>query len=165
MKNSKKIFTGSIVALALAATSVTAFAASAYSTPAEAVAGITGRTPESVVAERVESGKTYGTIAAEAGVLDEFKNEMLEIKKDSLDTQVENGTITKEKADAVIEALEENQAVCDGTGSAKIGQNMGAKFGLNGECQGIGGANRGQGKGNGRGQGGGCGNNGVCSYQ
>lgn len=138
MKNTKKLFTGCIVCLALAATSVTAFAASAYTTPAEAVAGITGRTTDSVIAERTESGKNYGTIAAVAGVLDKFKEEMREMKKDNLAARVETGTITQERADAIIKALEENQAACDGTGSAKIGQSMGAKFGSNGTCQGGG---------------------------
>jgi hypothetical protein len=43
--------------------SVTVFAASAYSNPAEAVAGLTGRDVDSVIAERRESGESYGTIA------------------------------------------------------------------------------------------------------
>ena len=49
MKNAKKLFTGFIVAMAFAATTVTAFAASANTTPAEVVAGITGRTTDSII--------------------------------------------------------------------------------------------------------------------
>lgn len=143
MKNAKKLFAGAIVCLALVATSVTAFAASNYSTPAEAVAGITGRTTDSVISEKMESDKTYGEIAAEAGKLDEFKSEILLIKKERLAAQVADGTITQEKAGEIIKALEEKQAVCDGTGSAKTGQNMGARFGSNGKGQGLGGANQG----------------------
>lgn len=164
MKNTKKLFKGCIIAMAITATSVTAFAASAYTTPAEVVAGITGRTTDSIIAERTESGKTYGIIAAEAAKLDEFKTEMLEMKKDNLAAQVKAGTITQEKADAILKAMEENQAVCDGTGSAKIGQTSGARFGSNGTGKGLGGENRGAGMG--RGQGGGRNmNNGVCIDQ
>lgn len=140
--NLKKVIAASAVVLTICATtSVTALAA-ADKTPAEAVAGLTGRTVESVVAQRTETGKTYGTIAKEAGKLDEYKAEILQIKKENLNAQVANGTITKEKADEIIKALEANQLNCDGTGTAKIGQNMGAKFGSNGRGQGGG---RGQG--------------------
>ncbi len=166
MNHTKRIFTGCIVVLALvaASASATVFAASAYTTRAEAVAGITGRTIDSVIAERKESGKTYGSMAADAGKLDEFKTEMLEMKKDNLAAQVEAGTITQEKADAILKAIDENRAVCDGTGSSKIGQGSGAKFGSNGTGQGLGGANRGAGMG--RSQGGGRHmNNGACADQ
>ena len=164
MNHTKKIFTACIVALVFVAASVTTFAASAYTTPAKAVAGITGRTTDSVIAERMESGKTYGTIAAEVGKLDEFKTEMLKMKKDNLAKQVEAGTITQEKADAILEAIDKNQAVCDGTGSSKISQGFGARLGSNGSGQGFSGANRGAGMG--RGQGGGrIMNNGMCAYK
>lgn len=150
------------VVIAVSAISFTAFAASSYSSPAQAVAGLTGRTEESVIAEKVETGDTYGTIANEAGKLEEFKDEMLEIKKDTLAERVAAGTMTQEQADAVLKNLEENQATCDGTGSARIGQNSGAGFGKNGGM--------GQGNGTGRGQGGGamrgqgtCG--GTCQVQ
>ncbi len=154
MTNFKRVFAVGTMVLAIGATSVTAFAASAYKTPAEAAAGITGRTVESVIAERVETGKTYGTIASEAGKLDEFKAEVLEMKNDNLNAQVAAGTITQEKADAIIKAIEDNQAVCDGTGTAKIGQCMGARFGSNGTGLGTGGANRGTGAGRGQAGGG-----------
>lgn len=164
MNHTKRIFTGCIVALALVATSVTVFAASDYTTRAEAVAGITGRTIDSVIAERKESGKTYGSMAADAGKLDEFKTEMHEMKKDNLAAQVEAGTITQEKADAILKAIDENRVVCDGTGSSKIGQGFGAKFGSNGTGQGLGGTKRGAGMG--RIQGGSRHmNNGACADQ
>lgn len=147
----KKILVAGTMTLAIGATSITAFAASVYKTPAEAVAGITGQTVESVVAEKVETGKTLGEIADEAGKLDEFKAERLEMKKDKLAAQVSNGTITQEKADAILKAIEDNQANCDGTEAAKIGKNLGAKFNSNSEGQGTGGANRGTGLGKGHG--------------
>lgn len=147
MKTWKKTTAIGLMAMAISATGVTVFAASQYSTPAEAVAAITGQGVDNMVAERAETGKTYGTIAAEAGKLEEFKAEMIEVKKDNLVAQVASGNLTQEEADEIITALEENQANCDGDGSARIGKTQGAKFGANGG---------GMGKGSGRGQGG-CG--------
>lgn len=115
MKNLKKIaITGAVLA-AVAATSVTAFAANGYGSPAEIVAGLTGRTVESVVAERAQSGNTYGAIAQQADSLDAFREQMLELKKEALAERVAAGTMTQERADAIIAAMEENQENCDGT--------------------------------------------------
>lgn len=157
MKNMKKLVTLGAVVLAMGATSLTAFAASDYSTPAELLAAITGRSVESLVEERQEEDKTYGTIASEAGKLDEFKSGILEIKKDNLAEQVAEGRITQEKADDIIEKIEENQENCDGSGGGQLGRDLGAKFGSNGQGLGNGGENRGQGLGRGQGAGNGFG--------
>lgn len=138
MTNFKKTLAVGTMVFAIGATSTTAFAAANYKTPAETVAGITGRSVQSVITERSETGKTYGTIAAEAGKLDDYKEESLEMKKNNLNAQVAAGTITKEKADTIIKAIEENQVVCDGAGVAKIGQNLGARFNAKGKGQGRG---------------------------
>lgn len=149
----KKLVGLGLVVGALVVTSVGSFAASDYKTPAEAVAGLTGKTVESIVQERVETGKTYGTIANDAGKLEEFKAENLKIKEDNLNAQVQAGTRTQESADAILERLKANQAVCDGTGSAGIGQGMGAGFGSNGTGNGAGnGAGTGSQDGTGTGQ-------------
>jgi len=129
MTKIKKFLSIGAVVLAIGATSITAFAASIYSTPAEAVAGITGKTVAQVVEQRQETGKNYGTIASEAGKLEEFKKENIQIKKDILDKQVAAGTITQARADEILKAINENQATCDGTGSARMGQKCGAGFG------------------------------------
>ncbi len=126
----KKLFL--ISAAVLAATSLTAFAA-AYATPAEAVAALTGRTVDSVVEERTETNKTYGEIAAEAGVLDSYQDEMLELKKERLDELVADGTITQARADEILAALEAAQDTCDGTGGSQIGRTYGVSFGA-GSC-------------------------------
>ncbi len=126
----KKLFL--ISAAVLAATSLTAFAA-AYATPAEAVAALTGRTVDSVVEERTETNKTYGEIAAEAGVLDSYRDEVLEIKKERLDELVTDGTITQERADEILAAMETAQETCDGTGGRQIGKTYGVGFGA-GSC-------------------------------
>ncbi len=133
MTKIKKIIALGAAVLTVGTTSITAFAASTYKTPAEAAAGITGKTVEEVIAEKTESGITYGTIAKEAGKLEEFKQEIIEIKKYVIEKKVAEGTLTQEKADEILKAIEENQANCDGTGSAKIGQKYGAGFGKDSE--------------------------------
>ena len=154
MTKLRKFATLGTMVLVIGVTSIVALAASAYNTPAEAVAGLTGKSVESIIAEKAETGKTYGTLAKEAGKLEEFKAENLEMKKDILSQKVAAGTMTQEKADEIIAALEENQANCDGTGSARIGKGQGAGFGKmngngQGKGQGQGGAGRGQGMRNG----------------
>ena len=161
MKNFKKLIMVGAVVTMVGAASVTAFAASSYSTATEAAAGLTSRTIEDVTAERYETGKTYGAIADDAGKLEEFQAEMLQIKKDILADRVEAGLMTQERADAIITAIEENQSTCDGTGSLGIGQRMGAGFGkMNGNGQGTG---QGQGYGQGMRGLGQC--NGLCQEQ
>ena len=54
---------------------------------------------------------------------------MLKAKKAILDQRVAAGTLTQERANEIMAALEANQANCDGTGGGRIGQKMGAGFG------------------------------------
>ena len=74
-----------------------AFATSNYTNPAQIVAALTNRSVDSVVDERYQTGKTFGMIADEAGKLIEFKQEMLELKKDELAKCVADGTMTQEQ--------------------------------------------------------------------
>lgn len=159
MKNFKKIATAGAIAIAIGATSITGFASSTYKTPADVAAGVTEKSVESIMTERQETNKSFGTIAAEAGKLEEFKKESIEMKKDNLETQVKEGKITQEKADTIIKAIEEKQVDCDGRGSERIGRKEGARFGSNGLGQGLG--NKGQGKGQGQGRGQGRGQGGM----
>lgn len=129
MKNLKKIALIGAVVLTIGATSISALAASSYNTPAEMVAGLTGKSVESITTEKIETGDTFGTIANEYGVLNQFKSQMLEQKKADLDERVAAGTMTREQADAIIGAMETNQANCDGTCSGGTGAQMGAGFG------------------------------------
>lgn len=145
------------LALSVGVLGLGSFADSAFKTPAEAVASLTGQSVESVITKRAETGKTYGTIAQDAGKLEEFKKEMLALKKANLDAQVKAGRLTQAQADAIMKAIEENQATCDGTGGARNGQRMGAKFGSNGA--GLGNGGFGCGMGGGRGFGSGLNNN------
>ena len=72
MKKMKKFVMAGAMVLTIGAASATAFAASSYDTPAEALAGLTGKSVEDVTAERYETGKTYGTMANDEGKLEDF---------------------------------------------------------------------------------------------
>lgn len=153
MKKLRKIAVLGAAVIVVSAMSVTALATSSYNTPAEAVAGLTGKTVDTVLQERTEAGKTYGTIASEAGKLSEFKSEMLEMRKARLNDRVEAGQITQDRADELIAAMEDRQANCDGTGSgAGQGLRMGAGQGKGGcHAQGKGHGGSGMRMGNGTG--------------
>lgn len=137
MKNLKKIVVVGAVIFTLGTTSIAALAAS-YNTPAEIVAGLTGKSVESVTTQKAETGKTYGALADEYGVLDQFKAQNLEQKKIQLAERVKAGTMTQEQADAIIAAMEDRQANCDGTCSGATGAGMGAGFGRMSENRGGG---------------------------
>lgn len=144
----KKVLTGILAVIMTLGMTVTGFAA-AYSTPAEAAAGVTGRSIEEVVSQR-QDGQTYGTIANEAGKLEEFKEAVLEIKEERLQELVKDGSITQSDADEILAVIKERQAICDGTGNsgAGLGLGLGGGYGM------------GAGRGNGGGQGIGRGNGG-----
>ena len=152
MKSLKKLAIVGAIVLALTVTTVTAFAA-AYSSPADIIAGLTGEPADSIRAEKVESGSTYGTIADSYGVLDAFEEQMLELKEARLQERVEAGRLTQEQADAIIAAMRENQANCDGSADGSCGGilgGMGAGFGGMNQSRGSG---LGDGLGNGTGSG------------
>lgn len=146
MRNMKKLI-AVIAVVGVLGTAGAAFAATAK-TPAEIAAGLTGKTVEELYKERA-AGKTYGTIANDAGKLDEFKAQMLEQKKAVLDQRVKEGTLTQQQADEIYNAMKNNQATCNGTGNAQLGKKYGAGFGS--------GAGRGPGMGKGMGRGAGIG--------
>ena len=97
-------------------------------TPATLAAELTGKTVTEVTAARLD-GKTYCTLAKDAGQLEAFQSQMLDIKQAILEQRVADGRMTQSKADEILAALKTNQATCDGTGSAQIGRSMGAGFG------------------------------------
>ena len=136
MNNFKKLLIAGALTIAVSTTGITAFAVSAYKTPAEAVAGVTGKTVSDVITQREETGKTYGTIASEAGKLDEFKTARLEIMNDNVDARVTSGTLTQEQADEIYNNMKENQANCDGTGNLAGNQNKGNGLGKSGQGNG-----------------------------
>lgn len=148
----------SVTILAILGIGGVAFA-SGVKSPAELASELTGKTLAEVREERT-TGKTYGTIAKEEGKLEEFKDQMLEQKQEALNQRVAEGTLTQEEADQVYTRIKDNQANCDGTGEARIGQENNAGFGK-GHGMGHGqrdGQGRKQANGHGRGMGLGQGN-------
>ncbi|MDD2992804.1 MAG: hypothetical protein PHG73_04590 [Pygmaiobacter sp.] len=160
MKKFQKILViGAVVAtIGAGAFSVSAAAVS----PADILAGLTGQTSESIVQQRTD-GETYGAIAAEYDVLDEFHDEMTANLEEILAERVADGTLTQERADAILAAHEAREEACDGTGTGLGGAGYGMGLG-NGVGGGRGnGAGTGAGRGAGNGAGMGLGN-GVCIY-
>ena len=146
MKNFNKLVAAATIVGILGVVGVAgaSYAVTGAATPVSILSTITGQTVEQVTAERA-AGKTYGAIAKDAGKLDQFKTANLDQRKAVLDQRVKDGNLTQAQADATYKAMETNQATCDGTGSASIGQKMGGGFG-----QGMG-ASAGQHNGRGRG--------------
>jgi len=139
----KKILIGVITAgmLLVGATGVLA---ATFKSPAEIYAELKGVTVEEAYAAKAQ-GSTYGQLADEAGVLDEFKSQMLENRKAIIQERVANGQLTQEQADAIIKNMEANLAACDGTGM----------YGRSGTGQALGGFGKGMGRNGGCGIGGG----------
>lgn len=129
MTRTKKLISVGVIILTIGVLSITALAASLFNSPTEVVANLTGQSVEQVIEQRKETGKTYGTIANEAGKLDEFKIENMQVKKDILNARVAEETMIREQADEIINAIEASQAKCDSTGSTGIGREYGASFG------------------------------------
>jgi len=143
MKNFKKVM-ALVVTVGIIGSATAVFAANT----ADIVSSLTGKTTDELIQERA-AGKTYGTIAKEADKLEEFQTQMIEQKKAVLDQRVEDGTLTQKQADEIYQAIKNNQASCDGSGSGSsaIGKEYGVGFG---QGSGMGNGN-GIGKGNGNG--------------
>lgn len=154
MKRFKKLVAAAAIAGTLGVVGATGISyAAGATTPAGIVSALTGKSLEQVTSERA-AGKTYGTIAIDAGKLAEFQAQMLEQKKALLNQRVAEGKLTQGQADSIYSTIQANQAVCDGTGSAGIGQRNGSGFG---QGMGLGsGSGAKQGKGGGRGRGVNC---------
>lgn len=144
MKNLKKLVIV-VAALGVLGTAGTVYAAT-LKTPAEITSEVTGQTVETVTSERA-TGKTYGTIANEAGKLDEFKSQMLEQRKAILNQQVADGRLTQAQADEIYNAIKNNQSTCNAAGAGQAGKGYGMR----------GGYGQGRGMGQGYGNGAGCG--------
>lgn len=128
MNKTKRVLLITAMILAISALSLFAFAASKYTNPAEALAALTGQTVEQVLQQSKDSGKTLGTLANEAGVLEAFKTEVTEIHKARIQERVESGRITQEQADAILARMQERLLNC--TGNETLGQRAALGFGM-----------------------------------
>lgn len=106
----KKLVMLTVASVLFASMGLVALASSLGDTPAEVYANLKGITVEEAVEER-QDGSTYGELAEDAELFEEFKAAMLESKAAQLDALVEEGKITREEADALIEQMTE---YCDG---------------------------------------------------
>lgn len=140
MRNFKKI-AGVLAIVGIMATAGIAYAATSK-TPAEIVSGLTGQSVEALNQERA-AGKTYGTIADEAGKLDEFRDQMLEQKRIILDQRVKDGSMTQAQADEIYNTIKTNMENCTGSGISGQGNKLGCGLGTGGGC----GLGSGQGRG------------------
>ena len=127
---------------------VLAFSGLAYAdvlTPVQKLSELTGKSVETLYAEKGDA--TFGALASEAGYLEEFQAGMIENKKAVIAKRVEEGRLTQEQADAILESMVEHQALCDGTGYQGETPKYGVGFGQ-GQAQGQGmGIQKGFGKG------------------
>lgn len=122
----KKVIIAAVTAGLILVGTGTALAATNQS-PAEIYAGLKGITVDQAYTER-DTGKSFGQLAAEADVLDEFQEQMLKNRKSAIQERVTAGTLTQEEADALILRIEENAANCNGTGTG-----VGMGFGRSGQ--------------------------------
>lgn len=109
--------------------------------------GVTVITMGAATVSSFAAASTTGGIGTQS--LDELKAQRLELMKDRLEDRVEAGILTQAQADAMIERMEANQALCDGTGGYGTGRMMG---GYGNGMMGNGYGARGQGYGGGLGQ-------------
>lgn len=118
MKN-KKVFITSLLTIGILGVGV--ISASAYmcnyQDKAEILSELTGVSTNEIIEERINEDKTYGTIAIENGVLEEFKDKNLEQMKDTLNKKIEYGSISKEKADNILNNKEKQMSNCDDSGA------------------------------------------------
>lgn len=151
MKKTKLFLLISIVTILLVGVASISYAATVYNSPAEIIAGLTGKSVDAAVAAR-QAGTSFGAQAEDAGKLAEFKAARLDLYKQRLDQAVTDKKITQEEADKLYQAMELRTANCSGAGS---GQGTGNGLG---QGMGMGGRGMGRGAGNGSGAGLGCAN-------
>lgn len=122
--NMKKLV-GIMLAIGILGVGAVTYAAG-FNTPAEIVADLTGESVESVMSQR-SAGTSYGAMAAEAGLLSEFHEKTLALKKEVLEQRVQAGQMTEEEAASIYATLQNKQA----NGRA-AGQRPGFGFGFGG---------------------------------
>lgn len=120
MKKNKLFLVLSVVTILVIGLSTAAFAATDYKTPAEIVAGLTGKTVDKVTADR-QAGTTYGAQAQAADKLDEFQTDRLALCEQNLDQAVLDGKLTQAETDKILEEMNLRMEACDGTGTG-VGQ-------------------------------------------
>ena len=136
MKITSKLLTSLLAVMTLTTAPISVLAQG--NNPAEITKEVTGQSAEEIYTRR-QQGVTYGTIAKEAGKLVEFQNQKLELAKNNLQNKVNQGQMTQEQANQMIDNMKQNQANCDQSGTGqnlRINQNSGNKNGGSGNKNG-----------------------------
>lgn len=110
MKYTKRWIMAGVAAAIIGVSGFTAMAAADYTNPMQLVANITGRTVESVADEQYTTGKSLYTIADEAGKSADFKDGMVTLRKERLDQRVADGTMSRDRADAIVSDMKANDS-------------------------------------------------------
>lgn len=120
----KKTLIALLVGILILGTMALSFADSVFS-PAKIFGDLIGKTEEEAYDIRLESGKSFGQLAEDYGVYEEFAASALEAKKAYIESLVEKGELTREEADRILENIEN----CDGTGRGLNRGTFGSGFG------------------------------------
>jgi hypothetical protein len=123
MKNKKFLIVLSILAVMLIGLASVSYAVGGFKTPAEVVAGLTGKSANDVIAQR-QAGVSYGAQAKASGKLEQFQDERIAQYKAQLDALVTDGKMTRKEADDRIAAMTVRMASCDGEGTG-LGNSLG----------------------------------------
>ena len=149
MKNKKILLMTAIVTVLVLGLATVSFAATEWKTPAEILAGLTGKSVEAVQEARQE-GQSYGAQAAAADKLEAFRDERLAQVENRLKDAVEDGQLTEEEAAQRLETMQERAETCDGSGLGQAegglrigGQGNGRRGGQAGDGLGQGNGNKG----------------------
>jgi hypothetical protein len=130
----KKIGLLMVVMALVVGTAALSFADSSFG-PAAIYANLTGTTEADAYALRLSSDLTFGELAEQEGIFDEFHDAILDAKIEILNEMVASGDLTQEEADELIDIFE----TCDGT-QQHLGLGMGyfgnggngGQYGVNG---------------------------------
>lgn len=126
----KKIIAGLLI-VGVSGIGISTFSALTNQSKAEEIAKLVGKPVSEILSERYDNNKTYGEIASENGVLEQFKAYNYENKKNIIEEKVNNGLLTEEEGNKILEQIEDYQANCDGTGNKNhIGLGLGNGQGI-----------------------------------
>ncbi|PKM58522.1 MAG: hypothetical protein CVU98_00635 [Firmicutes bacterium HGW-Firmicutes-3] len=143
MKKARKLVATMGALVLVAATSIGVYAAESMS-PVQSLSELTGKSVEELY--EAKGDLTFGALAQELEVADDFRTDMVANKLAILEERVAQGALTREAADEMIAVILEKQENCDGTGlnqgDAKLGLGLGRGNGMgNGNGEKVGGGN------------------------
>lgn len=125
MKTKKIIIMMGISALIMTS-GIAVYAGQGFS-PVERLSELTATPVETLYEEKGDL--TFGELASQKGVIEEFRKDMLENKKNILEQRVTDKRLAQEEADAIYSKLLEKREDCDGSGFQRNEEKLGLGFG------------------------------------